>query len=87
MKLLLCRACADVVKLQSHERRCKCGASAGSYRSDGLHAVYSGPAVLLGIENSSVETAPRIARPHGARAPIRAFVLPERHEHVERREA
>ena len=86
MKLLLCRACADVFRVRDDTRRCQCGSS-GGYLDDEHRLRVWGPAVLLGIENSSVETALRIARPHGARAPIRAFVLPERHEHVERREA
>lgn len=57
MKLLFCRRCGDVVKLQRTQRECGCGSSSGRYRSDGLRASYFGDAVPLGIDNNSLLAA------------------------------
>lgn len=55
MKLLFCRSCVDVVKLQYHWRRCDCGQSGGRYLSDGAHAEIAGEhAECLGIDNWDV---------------------------------
>ena len=43
MKLLLCRACQDIVKLGSGKfRKCACGKSSGRYLSDDWHAELKG---------------------------------------------
>jgi hypothetical protein len=34
MKLILCKSCHDVVRLQSEPRLCKCHASGGCYLDD-----------------------------------------------------
>jgi len=62
MKLLLCRACQDVLKLQEspsqrEARRCKCGKSGGRYL-DQLNAEFWGRhALLIGFDNNSLATA------------------------------
>jgi hypothetical protein len=37
--------------LRREPRKCLCGESSGQYLADGLHVVYQGPAVILGIAN------------------------------------
>lgn len=63
MKLLLCTVCSDVRKLRRDITRCACGASWGRYDADGHHAVYGGPARLLGLGNGSLTQALQ-ATPH-----------------------
>ena len=60
MKLLLCRACHDIVAIHRAEpRHCRCGKSCGQYRPDGNHADVWGPhAVMLGLSNRDF---PRLA--------------------------
>lgn len=57
MKLLFCRECCDVVKLQLDSRSCKCGRSRGYYLSDGWHAEVKGPAEVIGIANKTLVAA------------------------------
>ena len=52
MKLVYCRLCHDVFKLDSYEndiRRCKCGKSSGEYITSNLAEVYGKDAVPLCI--------------------------------------
>jgi len=55
MKLLLCRNCWDVVKLQKETRSCKCGESGGRY-TDNLNAEYWGAdeTYIIGLDNRSL---------------------------------
>ncbi len=58
MKLVLCRDCSDVIKLDYERRYCKCGHSGGNYKEDGIHAVVVGDAaVALGLDNKSMAQA------------------------------
>lgn len=58
MKLLFCKNCCDVFKLDFEPRQCKCGEVSGHYTEDGLMAYYSGDAAVpLGFANSSLGLA------------------------------
>lgn len=59
MKLLMCRWCADVVKLSYERRHCECGRVWGQYRADGEHADVSPEAEVLGINNRKLGAALR----------------------------
>lgn len=52
MKLIVCAECNDMFNLDKHIKKCSCGKSKGVYLEDGVHALFSGPAVPLGIRNS-----------------------------------
>jgi hypothetical protein len=53
MKLLLCKKCQDIFKLQDELKYCNCKESSGKYL-DKLNAVYSGPCIPIGIDNRSL---------------------------------
>lgn len=55
MKLLFCRWCGDVRKLQAHRLRCACGRVWGKYKRDGAHAEVSHEAIVLGLDNYDLE--------------------------------
>jgi len=57
VKLLYCPKCNDIKKLSFVERHCKCGHVWGHYEPDGLHAVVSAEAEVLGIDNESLALA------------------------------
>jgi hypothetical protein len=57
VKLLFCRICGDVVKLERRKRSCRCGDVHGKYQRDGAHAVVSDHAVVIGIGNGSLDSA------------------------------
>jgi len=75
MKLILCRNCGDVFKLDYKVRACKCGACKGQYLPDGLHAEYT-DGIPLGFANDSLmeslQRQPRV----GWGEPFQAFVIP-----------
>ncbi len=77
MKLIFCPECEDVVKLDIHVRTCKCEASWGYYRADGLNAFYFGCAIPLGFENSSLITALNNQPNKGMGERFDAFVVPK----------
>ena len=52
MKLLFCKECNAVFSLTLKEKSCDCGKTKGRY-TDTLNAVYQGPAMSLGFNNSS----------------------------------
>ena len=54
MKLIFCRECQDVFKLDYSIKTCKCGKCYGKYLSDGLTAEVNKEAVILGINNNSL---------------------------------
>lgn len=56
MKLILCKECQDVIKLQLTKRSCMCGKSYGYYKKDEFNAVISGPCIPIGINNNSLIT-------------------------------
>lgn len=51
MKLLYCPKCGDVRKLTFAETVCDCGESSGRYLADGVRAVVTGRALVIGIDN------------------------------------
>lgn len=78
VKLLVCRDCYDVVKLQLKDfRRCACGRSKGMYLADGRRAVYAGPAIVMGIDNNEFGAMLRSARMGAQAHRPEAFVIPE----------
>jgi hypothetical protein len=78
MKLLLCRACQDVIKLAKTERTCACGAVGGQYLEDGLNATYWGAnAVPLGFANSTLVEAVQNRPESGMGYRFTAFVIPQ----------
>lgn len=87
MKLLFCRSCADVRKLNStHTVACECGKSRGRYLSDGLYAIFTGAtAHIIGIDNNSLADAIRQQRqtPQPG-ADVIAFLFPNGHQRAQR---
>lgn len=82
MKLLYCKNCQDVIKLDYTHRVCACGRASGKYLPDGLNAVISGDdAILLGFANSSLVHA--LANHEANPGPqklgwtFEAFIIPE----------
>lgn len=98
MKLLCCLNCGDVIKLISRQERvCDCGQSAGQYVGR-LEATYRGPALLLGIDNPSLDSAledQAIKGDDGLEGTrrglmgrrIEAFVIPESASSIKRTDA
>jgi len=78
MKLILCKRCQDVFKLQTTQRECGCGATWGRYDDDGLHAVYDAEfGVPIGFHNSSLANAVKNQPLEGPGFNFRAFVIPK----------
>ena len=78
MKLVACKECQDVFKLDYEKRRCKCGKTWGKYKEDGLNAVYGGwPAVPLGFANESLREAVLAQPTEGLGRRFEAFVIPK----------
>ncbi len=75
MKLILCSRCHDVVRLTSERRPCRCGAVAGKYLDDDWHAVYSGPAVPIGIDNIGLGKAITEWGTEGEELPINCWIM------------
>lgn len=57
MKLLFCRICGDVVKLERRKRACRCRDVSGRYEADGANATVSQRAIVIGIGNGSLDSA------------------------------
>jgi hypothetical protein len=78
MKLLFCKNCQDVIRLQQEETRtCKCGKVSGKYL-DELNAIYSGDdAVPMGIANGSFVEALHNQPEDGWGEVFTAFVIPK----------
>jgi hypothetical protein len=55
VKLLRCKACADVLQLRRKRRSCECGASAGEYLRDNLRVSVDGPCDVLAGSNKAFE--------------------------------
>lgn len=78
MKLLYCRLCYDVIKLDYITRWCKCRKVGGRYNADGYHAKYWGEfAVPLGFANSSLVQAILDQPEEGMGERFEAFVIPK----------
>lgn len=56
MKLLLCLACEDIVRLFSEFRTCRCGKTGGRYTND-VNADVWGPCIPVGIDNRTFRDA------------------------------
>lgn len=82
MKLVLCTACQDVVRLNLAQRTCSCGKTGGQYLDD-INAQYWGDkAVPLGFSNGSLilalQTQKNVGdKPDGSGHTFTAFVIPE----------
>jgi hypothetical protein len=66
MKLLFCPDCFDIIKLDFEYRSCKCKHSNGYYHKNGTHAIVSGKAVCIGIDNNTFADAFRSMRDNPA---------------------
>lgn len=77
MKLLYCNNCQDVFRLYKTTSTCLCSDSGGHYKTDGLNAIYYGPAVPLGFTNTSFVDAIRNQPEWGKGEPFTAFVIPK----------
>lgn len=76
MKLLFCRKCQDVIRLQPEERVCLCGETGGRY-FDKTKAVYWGDsAVPLGFNNRSLAGALKEPVIIGHGRVFEAFICP-----------
>ena len=77
MKLLLCKECQDVVRLNDVKRVCKCGKVGGKYTDD-LNAIYFGEtAVPIGFVNSTLAKAVHKQPKEGMGENFTAFVIPK----------
>ena len=73
MKLVFCKECQDIFKLDFETRYCKCGKSSGKYLNT-IDAVYSGEfAVPIGINNRQLANA--VFNPHTDTRDFNAFVF------------
>jgi hypothetical protein len=92
MKLLFCKKCNDVFKLQYEYRSCQCGKVRGKY-IDNLNAITEGEDYeILGLNNASLKDAlsliqseriSEIKREMGIR--FEAFIIPDSAPSVWRR--
>ncbi len=88
MKLLLCPKCYDIVKLQFSTRSCQCGASSGKYLPDGLLAVVSPDAMVIGIDNHMMKRAVMARRsPDSGHRTLAAWLMAEDAPNVRRKDA
>ena len=77
MKLLLCKDCQDIFKLNYDKRTCKCGKVAGKY-IDKLNAIYSGEnAIPIGFSNPTLVDAVINQPNQGMGKDFIAFVIPK----------
>jgi len=78
MKLILCKKCSDIFKLDIKLRSCKCGKSYGRYLNDDFNAEYAGEyAIPLGFKNSSLKKAIDNQPTSGSGENFEAFVIPK----------
>lgn len=94
MKLLMCMACFDIVKLRRRMRRCVCKKSSGRYL-DQLLAMHSGPSILLGFSNPALISAIKEHLNSGGAGVgnpdfpmgrnLTAFIIPENADSVSRK--
>ena len=77
MKLLFCTTCEDIVTLDKTTNTCRCGATGGHYKEDGVNAIYYGPAIPIGFKNSEFIDAIRNQPEYGNGVEFTAFVIPK----------
>lgn len=78
MKLILCKACSDIIALRHFPRQCFCGRSFGYYYEDSdSYAVYGGEAIPIGILNSTLHEAISCQPEGGMGKEFTAFVIPK----------
>jgi hypothetical protein len=82
MKLILCTACNDVVKLIHEHRMCRCGKAGGRYVDDERVEVFGTNPVVLGICNNSVLRALKGRPLRGENVPLDAWVFPVQHKRI-----
>lgn len=75
MKLLFCPLCGDVRALRCEECKCSCGESRGKML-DEIRGEYSGCAVPLGINNSTLSAALGQWLTYRGNHEITAFTIP-----------
>ena len=80
MKLIFCKSCCDIVKLDKVRRTCKCGNCYGWYHDDGLHATISKDAIAIGINNYILVGRIR----EGSGGNIAAWIFDETAANIER---
>ena len=59
MKLIFCKDCQDVIKIDRDMRTCKCG-KAKAYLTDHINAIVNDHAIVLGFSNPSLANAFKI---------------------------
>jgi hypothetical protein len=57
MKLLLCLACGDVVKMMREPRSCTCGAASGHYLEDNETVEQTAGSVSIALHNHDLRAA------------------------------
>jgi hypothetical protein len=75
MKLIFCTECHDIIRLTKVSHTCTCGKSRGIYLDD-VQAEYYGPAVPLGIDNTSFINAVMNQPDRGMGKLFTGFVIP-----------
>ena len=75
MKLIYCKKCQDIVRLDTDPRKCGCGKSSGCYIDD-LRAEIKGPCIPIGIDNRSFCVAVTRRPQSGLGSRFEAFVIP-----------
>lgn len=87
MKLLFCKACGDVQKLQYETRTCRCRESSGYYLPDGDNCVIAGSsAVVIAMGNGSLVQAVQRQPETGDGPEIKAWVFPKDYHKIKRAE-
>lgn len=81
MKLIFCTECQDVRKITA---TCACGKSKGVYHSDGWNVTVSGPCIVLGISNTSLQGAIHLYH-HNHGADFDAFTILDDSPRIHRR--
>jgi hypothetical protein len=77
MKLLFCRFCKDLFKLNYEIKYCKCGKCWGYYEPDGINAVISDQSYPVGIHNQEFINAISNQPKTGTGYSFKAFVIPK----------
>lgn len=78
MKLLFCKSCQDVIRLNKDYKNCSCKKIGGKYIDD-LNAIYFGEqAVPLGFNNHSMLKAINTQPEDGLGKDFIAFVIPKK---------
>lgn len=87
MKLLLCRACGDIVKIMGTRRPCRCGVSWAFYTDETegeAQVTVGGQASVVAIPNSEFAQAVKTARQSDTSGEFIGVVLHTHHRAVSR---